>query len=128
MIRRAIRKARKAIQKIQTSQQLDLHVTLLGHEESEVDVDAFRRGPAPLAIDDDGNELQIGDLVQAMCPSSPSPIIAFRTVLIDWDTYGETVEPFLAVDCLVQWSADSDTLDTCEWDLPRDLFRSGGAQ
>ena len=82
MIRRAIRKARKAIKKIQTSQQLDVHVTLLGHTASEVDVDAFRRGPAPLAIDDDGNELQIGNYVQAMCPSSPSEIIAFRTVLI----------------------------------------------
>ena len=127
MIRRAIRKARKAIQKIKTSQ-IDVHVTLLGHEESEVDVDAFRRGPAPLAIDDDGNELQIGDLVQAMSPSSPSEIIAFRTVLMDWDIYGEIVEPFLAVDCLVQWSPHSDTMDTCEWDLARDLFRSGGAQ
>lgn len=102
-------------------------VILMNHEEAdqEQQILALRGGPAPKPIDDDGNELQIGDLVHAMQPSGPSPVVAFRTVCIDWDNCGEPVEPYLAVDCLVEWAPGC-----FEWSLARDLFRSsvGGAK
>ena len=103
----------------------DPMIILINHDDAEQEqqILALRKGPAPKPIDDDGNELQIGDLVQAMQPSSPSPVVAFRTVCIDWDNCGEAVEPYLAVDCLVEWAPGC-----FEWSLARDLFRSGGAK